>query len=200
MSEIVVPAGADNFLVAIRIKDAIEGFVEDMLSGEARPDEEPHFVDVREWTRENWRQNLIAVPLIGWREHGQGGMLPLVAGPVTQQLKTLYPYSKPEERHGVFTQPFIRMGASGYWDGTGRLYLEREVLPIWGKQLLQVMLELYNSGQPLVPEGRAKKPCAPAAPEEADDQPRQKADGDDAAVNEARSESAREPAETSASL
>jgi len=156
MSDIVVPANPDTLMVALRVKDAIVGFVQEMLSGETRPDEEPHFVDVREWTRENWRQYLTAIPVIGWRENGQSGMLPMVAGPVTQTLKTFYLYSGSEGRHGVFTEPFIKLGKSGYWDGQTNLLEEREVIAKWAASLHAVMLQIYKSGQPLISDAEAE--------------------------------------------
>ena len=167
MSDIVVPANPDTLMVALRVKDAIIGFVREMLNGQTRPDEEPHFVDVREWTRENWRQYLTAIPVIGWRENGQNGMLPMVAGPVTQTLKTFYIYSSAEDRRGVFTEPFIKLGNSGYWDGQTGLIDERQVVAIWASSLHAVMLQIYKSGQPLISDAEAQaqgiEPEAPVA-------------------------------------
>lgn len=157
MTDIVVTSSPDTLMVAMRIQDAIIGFVEEMLGGETRPDEEPHFVDVREWTRENWRHYKTAIPVIGWRDNGQGGMLPLVAGPVTQTLKTFYIYASAEGRRGIFTDPYIKLGSSGYWDGQTRLLEERQVVAEWAKSLNEVMLEIYHSGQPLISDAEAKK-------------------------------------------
>lgn len=143
--------------MALRVKDAIHSFVMEMLGGEVRPDEEPHFVDVREWTRENWRRFLAATPVVGWREHDTGGMLPLVGGPMSKTLETLYPYSPAEARRGVFTDPVIKLGSSGYWNGAMRLMDEREVVVLWARMLHAIMLEIYKSGAPLTEKKAGKK-------------------------------------------
>lgn len=150
MSQTTVAAAPETLLMALRSKDAIHAFVQEMLGGEARPSEEPHFIDIREWTRENWRRFLAAAPVVGWREHDKGGMLPLIGGPMSKALETLYPYSPPEARHGIFTDPVIKLGNAGYWNGATRLMEEREVMVLWAKSIFKVMTELHKSGQPLI--------------------------------------------------
>ena len=156
MSDIVVQANPDTLLVSLRLKTAVAAFVQDMLNGNPRPDEEPHFVDAREWTRENWKLHLSAVPVVAWREHDKGGMRPLLGGPMTATLKALFPYSPPETRKGVFTRPFIKLGNAGYWDGGTSLIEEREAVASWARELHRHMMEIYESGKPLTETGKAE--------------------------------------------
>ncbi|WP_455372712.1 hypothetical protein [Limibacillus halophilus] len=150
MAQPIVAASPDTLLMALRVKDAIQAFVQEMLGGEARPDEEPHFIDVREWTRENWRRFLVATPVVGWREHDKGGMLPLLGGPMTKTMEILYPYSPAEGRRGIFTDPVVKLGGAGYWNGATRFMDEREVVLLWAKSLFKLMTEIYESGAPLI--------------------------------------------------